>query len=658
MHINSVNQKLTSKTQQALQAHDRLVFTPFGMVPRWFGAVFLLAGLAAVVAGICDVLGVIHGEGSVWVAFVVGALFALVGYGLTFYRSRLEFDLTLSRWRQEQGVPPFGKVRAGVLSDWNYAQFDREMRTVQGEGGATTFAVWTVKLRAEGDRLPPLPVTGFEFPCQGISRAEALALARELAQKLNLPLREDDVAALTPLPSVSVAPLRRPSLATVPPPPSSRIGVETLPDGTASITLAGSPWKALPALLPLGFVGVFIWRAEQSHREFLAHVSADSRAFFSHSPSPMLFFSPLLLFAALPFLFLLSYHLTRRHIRITAEQITMFSSLFGRQFTSRSVPLNAVRGIEWQQSTAASGSVAGSGIEVSAQARQGTDLVLVSDQTDLKLGATLTLPEREWLYQVLRIHLGLEPDRATFLPPETPRRQEGGSGVRDRRRTRGASIARFALPLLLGITLLNSYGGGLTLVRQWRDSAGRRFVSSNSLWKSHTICVDAQGEVTESQVASTPFSSSTKTTGTLPESEGDTSDSRWRLLLGANAEAALSQARPRSVAPETKPANLTGSKSALHHFQYYYNSRPQGQRYWRQISPMEWQERYDTGMTMKFRFMQRTKVEGAAGITVQKQDGTGLLVFIPDRGSHKMRLRCRYEGQPGWTDLGEMTHID
>jgi len=653
---------IAKRTQQVLQAQDRLVVTPDGMPPRWLGALFLLAGIAIVAAGCGEILGSVHAEGSISVPFIAGGLFALVGYGITFYRSRLEFDLTLRRWRQEQGVWPWSKVREGALSDWNHMEFDRQMRTDSSERGTTTYPVWALQLRAEDDRVPPLALTDFDFPCQYIDRIKALGLAAILAQKLNLPLREADAQDLTPLTPRPSAPLNRLSLAALCAPPTSRIRYETRPEGTICITISGSPQKALPALLPLVCFGVFVWHAEKSHQEFLSHVSADSRAFFSGSPSTLLFFSPLLVFGALIFLGVLAWRLVRKHLHITADTVTAFSSLLSREFEHRSVPRSAVRGVEMQPGASIGGSIGGGGIEFGAQARPGRDLVLVSDQADLRVGVGLTLPEQEWLQSVLLTRLGLA--SATPSPDSLEALEGFGEGsvgpdpaTSQRSRTR-VLVRRFALPLLGGITLLNSYGGGLTLVRRWRDAAGARFVSSNSLWKTHTICVDSLGQVTEMQAAYNPFGSSTHNTGSMPETEGDTSDSRWSLLLGANAEKALEKARQDAIAYALMPRNLSGSKSGIRRFQYSNNEdSPKGQRYWTQISPVEWQERDANGMT-KFRVVQRTEVEGDTGITAQKQDGTGLLVFIPDLGSHKMRLRCRYDGQPGWSDLGEMTHIE
>ena len=39
---------------------------------------------------------------------------------------------------------------------------------------------------------PPPTLPGFDFPCETVSRADALALAQQLARKLNLPLHEAD----------------------------------------------------------------------------------------------------------------------------------------------------------------------------------------------------------------------------------------------------------------------------------------------------------------------------------------------------------------------------------------------------------------------------------------------------------------------------------
>jgi hypothetical protein len=58
---------------------------------RRFGAIFLLAGLAIVAVEYGSAFGAIHVYGSVWAAIVVGSIFARVGDGITFHRSRPGF---------------------------------------------------------------------------------------------------------------------------------------------------------------------------------------------------------------------------------------------------------------------------------------------------------------------------------------------------------------------------------------------------------------------------------------------------------------------------------------------------------------------------------------------------------------------------------------
>ena len=270
---------------------------------------------------------------------------------------------------------------------------------------------------------------------------------------------------------------------------------------------------------------------------------------------------------------------------------------------------------------------------------------------------------------------------------ETPAGKEGVAGTTaPPYRARRALAGRFALPVLLGITLLNSYGGGLTLMRSWRDGDGGRWIFSSSLWKNDTLYIDAQGQMSETQGAYTPFSASTRTTGSLPERRRDESDAHWRLTLCRNADTALDRARkgaaiflagykPRaqkvrrrlseSVLLEDAPAALllnlrVGSKRETRRFQFYYkyNDVSQGQRYWSQLSPLQWQEKYDNGQTTQFRVLERTRVDGDSGITAKKQDGTGLVVFIPDKGSHRMKLLMKSNGSQRWEELGEMTHIE
>jgi hypothetical protein len=51
-------------------------------------------------------------------------------------------------------------------------------------------------------------------------------------------------------------------------------------------------------------------------------------------------------------------------------------------------------------------------------------------------------------------------------------------------------------------------------------------------------------------------------------------------------------------------------------------------------------------------------VNGDTGITTQKQDDAGLVVFIPDRGRGRMTLRMRSKGEQNGMDLSKMTQIE
>lgn len=397
---------LTRKASKALQATDRIVLAAANTPPRWFGAIFLAIGLLAVGVGIAGTMGLIKGEGSMWVFSLVGGIFALAGYCMVTYVSQVEFDPIRRQWRKQNGVWPFVQRAQGNMDEWSHVTFDRAQRSTTNEGVKTTYAVWAIGLVARDNRLPPLTIPGLEFPSVAVERAEALALARELAQKLQLPLREEAGEAMPP--PVTPAPFRPQidSSAPITPPPSQRIAFERDPKGSASIVMRGNPWKALPGLIPLVFFGVFIWQAERMHQDFLNRVSADSRAFFERGPSMLLFFSPLLVFAGLIFVGVLAFSLVKQHIQVTAEAVVYFHSLFGREFGRSTVPRNTIRGIEFAQRGEASGQVKVSGFQVVPRTRTVQYLVIVSDQTDLHIGSDLNPQERDWLQKTLLTLLG------------------------------------------------------------------------------------------------------------------------------------------------------------------------------------------------------------------------------------------------------------
>jgi hypothetical protein len=130
------------------------------------------------------------GQGNPWVAPFVGGFFALIGYWMTFFVLRLEFDLIQRRWRHLEGVTPFVRCTEGSLDEWEHVRLERGERSVGGQGGS--YLAWALTLRARDDSRPALALPHFEFPCQDVAVAEATRLAQELASKLNLPLRYED----------------------------------------------------------------------------------------------------------------------------------------------------------------------------------------------------------------------------------------------------------------------------------------------------------------------------------------------------------------------------------------------------------------------------------------------------------------------------------
>jgi hypothetical protein len=146
-------------------------------------------------------------------------------------------------------------------------------------------------------------------------------------------------------------------------------------------------------------------------------------------------------------------------------------------------------------------------------------------------------------------------------------------------------------------------------------------------------------------------------------------DVSWkRAILKSNvanarlavAEALVSANRYDDAVTEYKSALRLRQtlETTLTGFSYFYGLEPKGQRYWLHTSPFEWMERYDSGQRTVFLIVGRSIVEGDYGVIADKQDGSGLVGFIPDKGSHQMVLRFRVRGQQEWNILGEMTHIE
>lgn len=394
--------KLVENVRKMLHSDDKLVLAPTNSGSPIVGIPFMIIGLAVAGFGITVLTGATTGQGNIAVPVLVGLAFALIGYAITFQRDLRQFDLATRQWRSERGVAPFLKIREGYLSDWSFVQFLREERTrSSAHGGTSSYTVWSVQLRAEEDRIAPLPLTELDLPAAYVGRTDAVELARLLAQKLTLPLRElDGEEAASPvgmtLPDCSAV------AATTLDPPSPRLRTARLEDGTLLITLRGNLRAALPALIPVVAVTAFIAIAEKSHRDFLDHVPKSSRAFFSSSPSPILFFSPFLLIVLVASGASAMFQLAQRHVQIGRTEISVFNSLFGRPYGKRSILRRGIREIQSVARAASSG-------KSGALASKGTlrSLVIVSDQPDLSVAAGLSEAEAAWLQAALRAETGL-----------------------------------------------------------------------------------------------------------------------------------------------------------------------------------------------------------------------------------------------------------
>jgi len=176
----------TRAARQILETPDRLTLTETDATPRWFG--FLILLLAAIIPLVFLAAGFPEER---WLMLATGSSFALVGYCIAFHVSRVQIDLAQRRWRQQLGIFPFVRSAEGSLYDWDHLRFYREQRTMKEES-EPPFDVWCVSLIARGGHRLPLTLPGFEFPCETVSRLDAMALAQQLANKLDLPLGEED----------------------------------------------------------------------------------------------------------------------------------------------------------------------------------------------------------------------------------------------------------------------------------------------------------------------------------------------------------------------------------------------------------------------------------------------------------------------------------
>jgi hypothetical protein len=124
----------------------------------------------------------------------LGVAFVVIGYCMVFsVRARVDIYLWRRRWvHHSSGIRPFTQRTEGSTDEWDAVHFARENYLLDdGEGGKVKINRRFVRLIARaGNPVPPM-LPGFVFPCEIVSRAEALALAQQFAQKLDLPLHEE-----------------------------------------------------------------------------------------------------------------------------------------------------------------------------------------------------------------------------------------------------------------------------------------------------------------------------------------------------------------------------------------------------------------------------------------------------------------------------------
>jgi hypothetical protein len=192
----SKDERLLQPIRQILQDPHVLTFgAPKDEWNALVGLASLLMGLMGVGRGIVGLLGKEQAQGSPWAGVIIGAVFALFGYGMVCYVSHhVTFDLLQRCWHEQAaGIRPFALRIEGALEEWKQVRFAREERTESDEaGGYLTYEVWAVSLIARDRRRPPLALPWFEFPCQVVERVDATALAQQFAHRLTLPLHEAD----------------------------------------------------------------------------------------------------------------------------------------------------------------------------------------------------------------------------------------------------------------------------------------------------------------------------------------------------------------------------------------------------------------------------------------------------------------------------------
>jgi len=146
-----------------------------------------------------------------------------------------------------------------------------------------------------------------------------------------------------------------------------------------------------------------------------------------------------------------------------------------------------------------------------------------------------------------------------------------------------------------------------------------------------------------------------------------------QLVACAAAVALLSSAalaQDQKKLPEVTKEHLASKVPNFFYFDYDFEPF-RGKRLWLRIDDKHFIERYPDGHESKFKLVGRTKVDGNQGTVVAKIAGDdkepaqpndgNFQVFIPDRGSEKMKLLFRHLQIDGgqWNSLSfEMKKVE
>jgi hypothetical protein len=138
------------------------------------------------------------------------------------------------------------------------------------------------------------------------------------------------------------------------------------------------------------------------------------------------------------------------------------------------------------------------------------------------------------------------------------------------------------------------------------------------------------------------------------------------LLLASSLLGKPLPKRDKQEEAEIPKEILIAKVPSFFYFDYPFNPHP-GKRLWVRVDNEHFVERYPNGLESKFKFVSRTKVDGAEGTIFMKIEGDrkeadtnndgSFQVFVPDRGNEKLDLRCRTVPND-WRVLGEMKKVE